>query len=117
MSIVENSVSTTRINIKPLTVNKAWAGRRFKTPAYKAYETAVMWALPKIYIPDGKLKITIEYYFSTTLADIDNPGKCLIDIMQKRYGFNDRDIYEMVLRKHIVKKGDEGFEFKIESYE
>jgi len=33
------------IPIKPLTVNKAWQGRRFKTPAYKQYEKNCRWFL------------------------------------------------------------------------
>ena len=30
------------VNIKPLSVNQAWAGRRFKTPKYKAFEKEML---------------------------------------------------------------------------
>lgn len=31
----------------------------------------------------------------------------LVDILQKKYGFNDRDIYELHIKKTIVPKGNE----------
>ena len=35
-----------KINIKPLSVNKAWQGKRFKTKKYKAFETELLLKLP-----------------------------------------------------------------------
>lgn len=103
-----------KINIKPMSVNKAWQGRRFKTPAYKKYERDVLMMLPKITIPSGKLIVTYEFGFSNKLADIDNPNKQLGDILAKKYGFNDRDIYEMHTYKKIVPIGQEYISFRIE---
>lgn len=51
---------------------------------------------------------------NNTLSDIDNPTKLILDILQKRYGFNDKMIYELNLKKEIVKKGKEYFSFCIE---
>jgi len=46
-----------RINYKPLSVNEAWQGKRFKTKAYKDYEKSLMLLLPKIVIDkNAKLK-------------------------------------------------------------
>lgn len=96
------------LDIKPLSVNQAWQGRRFKTPEYKRYEKTMLTLLPKRTIPnDAKLKIDLEYGFSSRLADIDNPAKLILDILQKKYGFNDSQVYELVQTKHIVKKGEE----------
>jgi Holliday junction resolvase RusA-like endonuclease len=53
--------------------------------------------------------------FSNKASDIDNPIKLISDILQKRYGINDKDIYELVVKKVIVAKGREYFEFNIES--
>ena len=39
------------IDIKPLSVNEAWQGRRYKTPKYKQYQETLLWLLPKIKIP------------------------------------------------------------------
>ena len=65
-------------------------------------------------VTEEKLKIDIDYDFSNTLSDIDNPTKLILDILQKRYGFNDKMIYELNLKKEIVKKGKEYFSFCIE---
>ena len=103
-----------RIKIKPLSVNKCWQGRRFKTPTYKSYETELLLKLPKINISSGELSVTITFGFSNKLADVDNSVKPFIDILQKKYMFNDRQIYLLILKKEIVSKGDEFIDFIIE---
>ena len=57
------------------------------------------------------LKITFGY--SNKLTDIDNGLKPLIDILQKQYKFNDRYIYDLTVKKEIVKKGDEFIQIQI----
>ena len=102
-----------KINIKPMSVNKAWQGKRFKTKTYKQYEKDCMLLLPKITVPDGKLKVNLVFGFSSKLADADNPVKCFIDILQKKYKFNDNKIYEYSIKKVDVKKGEEFIEFTL----
>lgn len=103
-----------RISIKPLSVNKVWQGKRFKTPAYKSYEKEVMLKLPaKIDIPDGQLYLILTIGFSNKLSDLDNIAKPFIDILQKKYGFNDRYIYRLTMIKDIVKKGEEYIDFEL----
>lgn len=104
-----------KVSFKPLSVNDAWKGRRFKTDAYKAYEKYVLLILPKQIIPNGKLKLSIQANVSNTQSDIDNPVKPFMDILQKKYGFNDCRVYELNVKKRIVKKGSESILFKIES--
>jgi len=105
-----------RLDIKALSVNQAWQGKRFKTKAYKQYEKDCLLILPKrILIPEGKLSVTLVFGFSSKLADADNPVKCFIDILQKKYGFNDNKIYQYSISKIDVDKGCEFIEFKIES--
>ena len=94
-----------KIDIKPLTVNQCWQGRRFKTKEYKRFERDLQFLLPKIEIPEGHLKLTIIWGFSNVQSDADNPVKPFQDILQKRYGFNDSQIYELSIKKEIVKKG------------
>ena len=101
------------IRTKPLSVNKAWQGRRFKTEEYKQYEIGVMWMLPNIKIPEPPYKVSYEFGFSNKSSDIDNPVKLITDILQKKYGFNDKDIYELNIKKKIVKKGSEYIKFEI----
>ena len=101
------------IPIKPLSVNQCWQGKRFKTKEYERYEKDVMALLVAIKLPHPPYCVHYEFGFSNSMADIDNPVKPVQDILQKRYGFNDRDIYEMVVVKEIVKKGDEYIRFAI----
>lgn len=98
------------INIKPLSINKAWQGRRFKTKEYKVYETELSALLPSLNVPNDKIKIEVTFYFKNSLSDIDNPLKPFLDILQKKYGFNDRNIYELNVKKEI---GEDGIEFNI----
>lgn len=97
-----------KLNEKPLSVNLAWKGKRFKTDLYKDYEKAISLRLPAGKI-DPKQMLRIEFFFgfSNKASDLDNPVKLLIDIAQKKYGFNDRNVYELNVRKCLVKKGAE----------
>ena len=101
------------IKTKPLSVNRAWQGKRFKTVEYKNYEVGVMWMLPVIKIPEPPFRVNYEFGFSSKNSDIDNPVKLITDILQKKYGFNDKDIYELNIKKKIVKKGSEYIKFEI----
>lgn len=102
----------TEIKITPISVNNAWQGRRFKTPQYKDYETALLLMLPKMEAIQSPLGIEIVFGFSSPLSDIDNPLKPFLDIMQKKYGINDRDIFELNVKKELVKKGNEFIKYK-----
>ncbi|MCP1996675.1 RusA family crossover junction endodeoxyribonuclease [Flavobacterium sp. HSC-61S13] len=102
------------VQIKPLSVNECWKGRRFKTDAYKIYENAVLFMLPKKIEAFPPYSIKIEFGFSNSGADIDNPVKPFLDILQKRYGINDKDVYRLEILKTVVKKGSEFIKFKIE---
>ena len=102
------------INIKPLSVNKAWQGRRFKTNEYKKYEKDMLNLLPaNIDIPEGKFGLYIEAGFSNARSDVDNVAKPFIDILQKKYGFNDSRIYDLRIVKRKAKKGCEYIHFLI----
>ena len=97
-----------KINEKPLSVNQAWQGKRFKTPIYKAYEMEMLLRMPAGKIEtDQMLRVEFFFGFSNKASDLDNPVKLLLDIAQKKYGFNDSNVYELNVRKCIVKKGEE----------
>lgn len=109
--------STRIITIRPLSVNKCWQGRRFKTPTYKAYEQQVLELLPDdVVIPEGKLTLFIRWGLSSKLSDWDNPVKPFQDILQKKYEFDDRYIYLAIVEKTDVPRGEEFIEFKIKEY-
>lgn len=103
------------LKIKPLSVNEAFKGRRFKTDKYDVFIQKMFYILPKeIDIPDEKnIKLAIEFGFSSKASDIDNCCKSFIDCLVKKYKVDDRYIYEMHVFKSIVKKGEEYIKFKI----
>lgn len=105
-----------RVNIKPLSVNEVWRGKRFKTPAYSAYEKQVLLTLKPLILVEPPFYVKLKFGFSSKGADIDNPVKPVLDILQKRFKFNDRDIYKLTVEKEITAKGKEFFEFEIHTY-
>jgi len=105
-----------RIKIKPLSVNQCWQGKRFKTPKYKSYEKLLTLKLKPLKLPNIPFCITYRFGFSSKLSDLDNPVKPLQDILCRKYGFDDRYIFKIIVEKEIVPKGEEYLDFKIESY-
>ena len=65
-------------------------------------------------IPEPPLALYIERWLSSPLADIDNPCKPFVDILQKKYWFNDKDINVLNMRKKLVKKWEEYIFFTID---
>ena len=102
-----------KVNLKPLSVNKAWKGKRIKTTDYSKFEKSCLLILPIYETPKCDLELFIHYGFSSKGSDIDNPNKMVIDILSKKYGFNDNLIYRLIVTKEIVAKGNEFFEFSI----
>lgn len=103
-----------RVDIKPLSVNEAWQGKRYKSDKYNAYEMEMLLRLPAGKLPNPPYRVFYEFGFSNKLCDFDNPCKPLGDILQKKYGFNDNEIYEAHIRKVIVRKGQEYVHVRIE---
>lgn len=102
------------IEIKPLSVNEAWQGQRFKTQKYKDYEQDCFVLLTNGVVPKGvPLKVTLMFGVSNIGSDIDNPIKPILDIFQKKYGFDDKYIFELNVRKQMMKKGCEFIHFTI----
>jgi len=105
----------TKLKIKPLSVNECWQGRRKKSRDYKSYEILVNHLLPaKLEIPQGNLRLIVDVGFSSSSSDLDNVIKPFQDILQKKYGFNDKAIHELIMRKEKVGKGEEFINFEIE---
>ena len=104
-----------KVCVKPLSVNACFQGKRFKTKAYKEYEKEILLNLKPMNVEGGKLSLFLRFGLSSKNADIDNPVKPFVDCLQKRYGFNDRHIYKMVIEKVDVSKGEEFIEFELKS--
>jgi Holliday junction resolvase RusA-like endonuclease len=102
-----------RIGIKPLSLNKAYRGRRFKTKEIDVYKKSLSYLLPKIGKQTGKLFIKLRFGFSSKGSDIDNCCKCFIDALAEQYDFNDNKVYRLDVEKVDVEKGEEFVEFEI----
>lgn len=100
---------------KPLSVNQATYGKKVKTQAYRDYETGLIHTLPDIDIPEGKLTLKLYVTYARASSDIDNALKPFIDVLQKRYSFNDNRIHKLLVEKRVDKE-KEGLKFKIEAY-
>ena len=104
-----------KIDVKPMSVNNAWQGKRFKTKEYDAYSKEVLLKLKPMQIPSPPFRVYYEFGLSNVLSDWDNPIKPIQDLLQKKFGFNDRDIFEAMVKKVKVDKGKEYILFDIQS--
>lgn len=104
-----------RINIKPLSVNRAYiiAGKRLiKSKLYRQFEKDLAFLLPrKVDFPKGPIKLKIRVGVNRKSTDADNQIKPFQDILQHFYEFNDSIIYEVTSQKRLVKKGQEYLAF------
>lgn len=104
------------LDMKPLSVNECWKGVRYKTDKYRKYERAVLLMLPKISIPLPPYELIIEVGYSSASADLDNACKPFIDILQKKYGINDKHIKVLTMIRHSTPKGKEFIKFQINNF-
>jgi Holliday junction resolvase RusA-like endonuclease len=104
-----------KIPIKPLSINAAFQGRRFKTRKCKQYEKDISYYLPKNKKISGNVVIQYRFYlkyFKTT--DIDNLIKILQDcLVQHGIIDDDRFIVAYVVNKHPSDR--DGIEIDISS--
>jgi len=105
-------MSSTTINLAPLSVNKAWQGRRFRTKEYKDWTETGLWLLKKHKKYTGIVGVDIIFYMKNyKLADIDNPLKAFFDLIVKAGLIeDDRYIEEMTVRKEKSKVNQISFE-------
>lgn len=106
-----------RIKIKPLSVNEAYTGRRFKTQLYKDFAKHFGYRLKHIDVPFNKIEINYKFGFSNSGSDVDNCLKVSQDLIAKKFRFNDKLIYKITSEKEIVENGNEYIEFEIFDYE
>ena len=95
-----------KIPIKPLTVNKVWQGRRFKTKDYKQYEKDISTVLRRGRCFSGQLAVDIGFYIRHyAISDVDNFVKPLLDILTKLdYWVDDRQIKKLTIEKFKSKE-------------
>lgn len=103
-----------KIEIKPLSVNEGYQGRRYKTRSLIRWQIALKWLLPaKFKLPEPPYEIYIRFGFSSKASDWDNGIKHFVDALADKYRFNDKLIRRAVIETEIVKKGQEYIEWEL----
>lgn len=94
------------IQIKPLSVNNAWQGRRFKTKDYKEWQKEFTYLVGKQTPLKGAIEITLEFYIKNDkMSDIDNFLKTLLDTLKDTNIIeDDRKIQEIHAYKYHSEK-------------
>ena len=103
------------LDVKPLSTNCLFKGRKYRTDKYDKYEAELLSKLPKN-IPVGNAPYRLNIEFGTgKLQDIDNNLKGFLDVICKHLKINDRDIYQLHVNKVLVKKTKEYVKFELVS--
>lgn len=102
-----------KLNIKPLSVNAAYNGRRTRTKEYNLFIRHLSFILPKnLQAPEGIFYVLYQFGLSNTLSDYDGPIKAFQDVLQKFYKFNDKKIKGAFVQKVKVDKGSDYIKFE-----
>lgn len=106
-----------KINVKPLSLNKAYRGRRFITQETQQFKDAMFYLLPQTLDVDfiSPMQITLEFGVSSHNADGDNCIKMAQDSIADKYNFNDKLIFKWVVEKIKVPKGQEYIAFDLKN--
>lgn len=101
------------IPIKPISTNKLFQGRRFKTREYNKFLEAALYFAPKIKMIKGIVQVRVDFYTKhAKRSDIDNFLKGTFDLIVKAgYIEDDRFIYKLIARK--FKSDNERIELRI----
>lgn len=95
-----------KIDIKPISINASFQGRRFKTSLCNDYEKELWVLLPKKPMIKGEVEIWFDFFLvNYAKTDISNLVKVTEDILVKKgYFEDDRKIVKMHLSKEKSKK-------------
>ena len=110
------------LEVKPLSANRAYSfnkrsGRRYKTELYQKYEAMLLSLLPDHIDIYDKMCFNVAFGVSNSRFDTDNGIKPLLDVLQKKYWFNDNSVYKIIAEKFIEEKGNEYIVFSFNEYE
>lgn len=105
------------VDSKPLSVNRVWQGRRFKTEEYHDYEELMLLLLPKKKKVTGPVHLSYRFFMSAFgRSDVDNLLKPLTDILVKKgYIEDDRMVYKISAEK--IKSEEDRIEIEIVPYQ
>lgn len=93
------------LKVKPLSINAAYSGRRFKTEGYRDFSDEVLYLLPRRF---EKIcgELSMKYIFHVKnyeKSDVDNMVKTIQDLLvQSEIIADDKHIKEIYCRKEKV---------------
>lgn len=101
-------------NISALSVNRAYKGRRFRTPDHKMYKDRLAIEFRRFKLPliDDRAFIYIKFGI-TDQQDVTNGIKMFEDALCNHIGINDRKVGMLICEKEVVKRVDRFIEFGI----
>jgi hypothetical protein len=105
-----------KINYKPLSLNEAYSGKRYKTEYCRAFTKAVTLMVKPQKLPPPPYKISFIFGVSNMAADWDNPVKLAQDCIAKKLRFNDKMIYKGEAEKVLTEPGAEFIMYKLEHH-
>lgn len=108
-----------KIELKPLSVNQVWCGKRFKTPIYKQYERdlSLLLSVTKCPFLIGYVELDVKFYIkSFAISDVDNFLKPMIDIIVKN-GLIQDDKFIKKITAEKFKSDYDYMEINLKKYE
>ena len=111
-----------RIKYKPMSVNRAWQGRRRISGAYHIFkrDVCILLTIFKKKLKDKLIEKPLFAHYrwgvSNFRSDVDNPTKPFQDVLFDRLypETDDHKVEVLLLEKVPVKKGDEFIEFHVD---
>lgn len=105
------------VQIKPISVNEAFQGKRYKTKDCKHWERCFQYMLPKKERVKGMVRVHYRFFLRNhAQMDYDNLLKIMQDSLVKAgYIDDDRKIYHALIEK-IPTKGADRIEIEIRPY-
>ena len=101
------------VDLPPLSINKAWQGRRYKTKEYVNWLKDGLLLLPKRAMITEPVEVCLTFYMRhVNQADVDNPVKTCLDLMVKR-GYLKDDVQVQSLHVYKEKAETEGIKIEI----
>lgn len=112
-------MNTVHLKAAPVSTNQLYVGKRWKSKRAKQFEHNVANQLA-VFCADKTLpagELSIAFRFGTTRRqDVDNSVKCVLDVICKHYGIDDRRFTGISLVRVPVPKGSEFITFRIMPY-
>jgi Holliday junction resolvase RusA-like endonuclease len=107
-----------KVDLAPITVNKAWQGRRYKTPEYKAWRQAAFVKIKALKLEkiEGWVEVHINSYLTHfAITDESNLLKAIFDaLVDAEVIEDDRFIKRHTSEKH--KSKENYFTFEVVPY-